>query len=99
MTIQSNNNNLNYLTDSTFTKVKKLLNLSFERIEENNVKTDHRNSFSYCYVPSMKIKDFSVLIDEKRFFDLPAKNEKESYEMRWNNDYTTGNLLDCAYFK
>ena len=34
MTIQSNNNNLNYLTDPTFTKVNKLFVLSFERINE-----------------------------------------------------------------
>ena len=40
---------------------------------------------------------------EKGFFDLPVKNEeqdhKKSIEMSNNNDYTTGNLLDFAYFK
>ena len=40
---------------------------------------------------------------EKVFFDLPVKNEKETYEkiieMSNNNGYTTGNLLDFAYFK
>ena len=49
----------------------------------------------------MKKKDFNVLID--RFFELPVKNEEEAYEkvieMSSNNDYTTGNLLDFAYFK
>ena len=49
------------------------------------------------------IKDFNVLIDGKRFFDLPVKNEEEAYEksieMSNNNDYTAGNLLDFAYFK
>ena len=35
MTIQNNNNNLNYLIDPTFTNG--LFILSFERIEENNV--------------------------------------------------------------
>ena len=38
MTVQSNNNNLNYLIDPTFTKVSRLFVLSLERIEENNVK-------------------------------------------------------------
>ena len=38
MTIQNNNNNLNYLTDPTFTNVNRLFVLSFERIEEDNVK-------------------------------------------------------------
>ena len=51
----------------------------------------------------MQIKDFSVLIDGKSFFDLPIKNEEETYEkiidMSNNNDYMTGNLLDFAYYK
>ena len=55
------------------------------------------------YVPDAEIKDFNVLIDRKSFFDLPVKNEEEAYEkiieMSNNNDYTTGNLLDFAYFK
>ena len=103
MTIQNNNNNLNYLVDPTFTNVNRLFVLSLERIEENNVKKDYRDSFSHYYVPNVEIKDFNVLIDGKSFFDLPVKNEKEAYEkiidMSNNNDYTTGNLLDFAYFK
>ena len=78
MTIQPQNNNLNYLTDPILTKVNRLFVLSFERIEKNNVKKDHRDSFSYYYVPNVEIKDFNVLTDEKRFFDLPVKNEEEA---------------------
>ena len=103
MTIQNNNNNLNYLIDPTFTSVNTLFVLSFERIEENNVKKDYRDSFSHYYVPNIQIKDYNVLIDGKSFFNLPVKNEEEAYEkiikMSNNNDYTTGNLLDFAYFK
>ena len=102
MTYQRNNNNLNYLTDPTFTRVNRLFVLSFERIKENNVKKDHSDSFSPYYVPNVEIKYFEVLIEGKSFFDLPVKNE-EAYEkiieMSRNNDYTTGNLLDFAYFK
>ena len=65
--------------------------------------TDSRYSFSYYYVPKVRINDFNVLIGGKSFFDLPVKNEGEAYEkiteMSNNNDYTTGNLLDFAYFK
>ena len=43
MTIQPENNNLNYLTDPTFAKVNRLFVLSFERIEEKNVKKNHRD--------------------------------------------------------
>ena len=103
MTVQSNNNNLNYLIDPTFTKVNRLFVLSFERIEENNVKKDHRDSFTHYYVPSVEIKDLNVLINVESFFDLPVINEEETFkkmiEMRRNNDYTTANLLDFAYFK
>ena len=41
MTIQNNNNNLNYLVEPTFTNAYRLFVLSFERIEENNVKKDY----------------------------------------------------------
>ena len=70
---------------------------------ERNIIADNRDSFSDYYVPNVEIKDFNVLIDGKSFFDLPVKNEEETYEkiidMSNNNDYTTGNLLDFAYFK
>ena len=46
MTVQSNNKNLNYLTDPTFTKVNRLFVLSFERIEEDIVKKDHGDCIS-----------------------------------------------------
>ena len=103
MTIQSNNN-LNYLIDPIFKNVNRLFILSFQRIAgENNTTKDHRDSFSDYFVPNVEIKDFNVLIDGKSFFDLPVKNEEEAYEkimdMSNNNDYTTGNLLDFAYFK
>ena len=78
MTIQNSNNNLNYLIDPTFTKVSRLFVLSFERIEENNAKKDHRDSFSHYCVPNVEIKDFNVLIDGKSFVNLPVKNEEET---------------------
>ena len=99
MTIQPQNNNLNYLIDPTFTNVNRLFVFSLSR---NNY-TDSRYSYSNYYVPKVKINDFNVLIDGKSFFDLPVKNEEEGYEknmdMSNNNDFTTGNLLDFAYFK
>ena len=92
-------NNLNYLIDPTFMNVNRLFVLSFPR----NNNTDSRYSFSNYYVPKVKVNDFNVLIDRKSFFDLPVKNEDESYEkiidMSNNNDYATGNLLDFAYYK
>ena len=56
MSVQSNNNNLNNLIDPAFTKVNRLFVLSFERIEENNVKNDHGDSFSHYHVPKVETK-------------------------------------------
>ena len=99
MSIQLQNNNFNYLTDPTFTNVNRLFVLSFSR----NNNTDSRYSFSDYYVPKVKINDFNVLIDGKSFFNLLVNNEEEAYEkiidMSNNSDYTTGNLLDFAYYK
>ena len=99
MTIQPQNNNLNYLIDPRFSKVNRLFVLSFARHAEE----DRRYSFSHYYVPNVKIKDFHVLTDGKSFFYLSVKNEEEAYEkiikMNRSNDYTTGNLLDFVCFK
>ena len=59
MSIQSQNSDLNYLIDSTFTNVNRLFVLSFA---DNN-----RDSFSHYYVPNVRIKDFKVLTDGKSF--------------------------------
>ena len=95
MTNQTQNNNLNNLTDPTFAKVNRMFVLSFEN--END-----RTSFSKYYVPNVHIKDFNVLIDGKSFFDMPIKNDEGIYKQiikaRRINDYTTGNLLDYEYF-
>ena len=88
MSNQTKNNNLNYLIDSTFTNVNTLYT---------------KTSFSKYYVPKVEIKEFTVLMDGKPFFEIPAKNKEEAYEviieMSKNNDYITGNLLDYEYFK
>ena len=50
MTIQPQNNNLNYLIDPTFANVNRLFVFSFLR---NNNSTDNRDSFSNYYVPNV----------------------------------------------
>ena len=99
MSIQPQNNNLNYLIDPTFTNVNRLFVLSFPR----NNNTDSTYSFSDYYVPKVKVNDFNIITDGKSFFDLPVKHDEEAYEkisdLSNNSDYTTGNLLDYAYYK
>ena len=63
MTVQPQNNSLNYLIDPTFMNFNKLFVLSFQR----NNNTDSRYSYSNYYVPKVELKDFNVLIDGKTF--------------------------------
>ena len=70
---QTRNNNINYLIDPSFTKVNRLLVLSYKNEEG-------RTSFSKYYIPKVEIKDFNVLIDGKPFFEIPVKNKEEVYE-------------------
>ena len=98
VSIQPQNNNLNYLIDPTFSNVNRLFVLSFPR----NTNTD-RYSFSDYYIPKVKVNDFNVLIEGKSFFDFPVKSDEEAYEkiinLSNNSDYTTGKLLDYGYYK
>ena len=76
MTIQLQNNSLNYFIDATFRNFKRIFVLPSSR----NSNTDNRDSFSDYYAPNFEIKDFNVLIDGINFLDLPVKNEEETYE-------------------
>ena len=103
MSNQTRNNNLNYLIDPTFTKVNRLFALSFKNDENDDDENESvRTSFKKYYVPKVEVKDFNVLIDGKPFFEIAVKNKEEAYEqiieMSKNNNYTTGNVLDCKYF-
>ena len=96
MTTEAINNNLNILVDPTFTNVNRLFVLADQT-------ADDRQSYSQFYLPKVMVKDCNVIIDKLAFFDLPIKTEEEAYEkiidISRNNEYTTGHLLDYAYFK
>ena len=89
---------LNHLVDPSFQGVNTHFVLSFEN-------EDDRTLHSTYYVPKVEIKDYSVRIDGKNFFDQPIKNNLETYEnirritTGKGDDYTTGCLLDYSYFK
>ena len=95
MSKQTKTNNLNYLIDSRFDKVNRLFVLTFKNEED-------RTSFWKYHTPKVEIKDFNVLTDGKSFFDVPVKNNEETYKLvialSKSNDYTTSNLLDYEYF-
>ena len=57
------------------------------------------------YLPNVEIKNYNFMIDGENLFDQPIKNDKITYEnirktaTGQGDDYTTGCLLDYAYFK
>ena len=57
------------------------------------------------FLPRGEIKNYSVLIDGRNFYDQPINDIIKQYdEVRkvstgYGDDYTTGCLLDYAYFK
>ena len=92
------NPNLNHLVEPSFQGVNRLFVLAFENDAQ-------RTSNKRYYLPNVEIKDYNVVIDGKNFFDQPVKNNKITYEnirkiaTGQGDDYTTGCLLDYAYFR
>ena len=92
------NRYLNHLINPSFQGVNRLFILSFEN------KND-RTSHSTYYLPQVEIKDYTVMIDGRNFFDQPINSMIETYEniikiaTGQGDDYTTGCLLDYSNFK
>ena len=66
-------NNSNFLVDPIFYKFNRLFVLLF-------MNGDNRTSYSKYYTPIVEIKDFSVVIDGKNFFNVPIMNKEETYK-------------------
>ena len=68
-------------------------------------KEDNRRPHSENYLPKVEIKDYSVMVDGKNFFEEAINNDFKTYEnirktaAGQGDDYTTGCLLDYPYFK
>ena len=90
--------NLNHLVEPSFQGVNRLFVLAFEN-------DDDRTSDDRYYLPTVKIKDYNIVINGENFFDQPIKNNKITYDnirkiaIGQGDDYTTGCLLDYPYFK
>ena len=91
------NPNLNHLVEPSFQGVNRLFVLAFEN-------DDDRTSDDRYYLPTVKIKDYNIVINGENFFDQPIKNNKITYDnirkiaTGQGDDYTTGCLLDYTYF-
>ena len=91
------NSNLNHLIEPSFQGVNRTFVLTFEN-------DDHRTSDERYYLPTLKIKDYNIMINGENFFDQPVKNNKVTYDnirkiaIGYGDDCTTGCLLDYPYF-
>ena len=73
-TLQTRNCYLNYLIDPIFQRVNRLFVLSFEN-------DAYRRSYRQFFLPTVEIKDYNVIIDEKKLFlSQPVKNHLITYK-------------------
>ena len=96
-TYKAQNRYLDFLIEASFQGINRLV-LSFKD-------EDGRESYKQYYLPTVKIKDYKVMIDGRNFFDQPIKNDSKTYDnirkiaTGQGDDYTTGCLINYPYFK
>ena len=90
------------MLDSNYQRVKRLFVLAY-----NNTANDNQvsiNSFKKYFLPRVKTENCNIEIDGKNVYDQPINDSIKQYEeirkisTGQGNDYTTGYLLDFAYF-
>ena len=92
------NPNLNSLIDPSFQGVNRLFVLAFENDAQRKVHSGY-------YLPDVEIKNYNVMINGENFFDQSIKDNKVTYKniikvaTGKGDDYTTGCLLEYAYFR
>ena len=91
------------MLDSSYQGVKRLFVLAYNNKEGNNqVSID---SYKKYFLPRVKIENYNIEIDGRNFYDQPINDSIKQYdEIRkistgQGDDYTTGCLLDFAYFE
>ena len=91
------------LLDLSCQGVKRLFVLAYDNTAGNNqVSVD---SYKKYFLPRVKIENYNIEIDGRNFYDQPINDSIKQYdEVRkistgQGDDYTTGCLLDFAYFE
>ena len=98
--------NLYKLLNASFQGVKRLFVLAYVIAAGDNADQEAgiKDNKKY-FLPRGEIKNYNVLIDGRNFYDQPINDIIKQYdEVRkvstgYGDDYTTGCLLDYAYFK
>ena len=91
------------MLDSSYQGVKRLFVLAYDNTEGNNqVSVD---SYKKYFLPRVKIENYNIEIDGRNFYDQPINDSIKQYDKvrkvstGQGDDYTTGCLLDFAYFE
>ena len=89
------------MPDSSYQGVKRLV-LAYYNTEGNNqVSIDSSKKY---FLPRVKIENYNIEIDGRNFYDQPINDSIKQYDeirkisIGQGDDYTTGCLLDFAYF-
>ena len=98
--------NIYELLNASFQGVKRLFVLAYFIAAGNNADQEAgiKNNKKY-FLPRGEIKNYNVLIDGRNFYDQPINDIIKQYDevrkvsMGYGDDYTTGCLLDYAYYK
>ena len=91
------------LLDSSYKGANRLFVLAYDNMADNN--EVYVNSYKKYFIPRVKIDNYNIEIDGRNFYDQPINDSIKQYdEVRKisagkGDDYTTGCLLDCAYFE
>ena len=91
------------MLDESYEGVKRLFVLAYENTAGN--KQVFIDSFKKHFVPRVKIENYNIEIGGRNFYNQPVNDSIKQYdEVRkvstgQGDDYTTGCLLDFAYFE
>ena len=100
--IYNANDYIRELFDSSYQGVRTLFILAYDNTDGNLVKA---NSHKKYFLLRIKIENYNIEIDGRNFYDQPVNDLIKQYdEVRkistgQGDDYTTGCLLDFAYFE
>ena len=96
--------NLYELLNASFQGVKRLFVLAYTIADGGNQKAGIKNNKKH-FLPRGEIKNYNVLTYGRNFYDQPINDKIKQYDEIWKvspgygDHYTTGCLLDYAYFK
>ena len=96
--------NIYELLNASFQGVKRLFVFAYFIAENGNDEAGIKNNKKY-FLPRGEIKNYNVLIDGRDFYDQLINDKIKQYDeikkvsRGYSDDYTTGCLLDYAYFK